>query len=117
MQLFLQALVSGILIGGVYSEPFMPQEAGECYTGTWIIKTSMEKAGSPDPGKIRDAIASTEFTSGPASLMPGGKVRFDATGMNQYVYPLAQQWQGGILRTIWPMSDQVVKPVFGANWS
>jgi branched-chain amino acid transport system substrate-binding protein len=100
-----------------YQEPFMPQEAGECYVATFIIRDALEKTASAEPSKIRDAISSMEFTKGPASLMPGGKVKFDATGMNQHVYPLAEQWQGGILKTIWPASDQIVKPIFGANWS
>jgi branched-chain amino acid transport system substrate-binding protein len=81
---------------------FMPQEAGESWAAVYELAQIMETGATCDPAKIRDALASTDFTEGPASAVPPGKVGFDATGANKYIKPILVQWQGGALRTIYP---------------
>ncbi|MBO0848832.1 MAG: ABC transporter substrate-binding protein [Pseudonocardia sp.] len=81
---------------------FMPQEAGESWAAVYQLAQVMDAGKTCDPGKIRDALASTEFTSGPASALPPGKVAYDQTGLNKYIAPILVQWQGGALRSVYP---------------
>jgi branched-chain amino acid transport system substrate-binding protein len=88
---------------------FMPQEAGESWAAVNQLAQIMQNDKTCDPGKIRDALASTDFTSGPASAVPPGKVGFDQTGANKYITPILVQWQGGALHTIYPPNVATTK--------
>jgi branched-chain amino acid transport system substrate-binding protein len=93
---------------------FMPEQAGEHYAAVWVLKEALEKAGSRDPKKVRDALAKIEITTGLAGLMQPGKIKFDSTGWNIYVYPTMIQWQRGEPRTVYPepaATSPVVWPI------
>lgn len=79
---------------------------GQGYAIGQIIRQALEKAASTDPTKIRDVLASTEFTV----TLPGGKAAFDETGLNKYSEPILVEWINGQLRSIWPKKYQVVQP-------
>jgi branched-chain amino acid transport system substrate-binding protein len=93
---------------------FMPEQAGEHYAAVWVLKEALEKGGSTDPKKVRDALAGIEITTGLAGLMQPGKIKFDSTGWNTYVYPTMIQWQRGEPRTVYPeqaATNDVVWPI------
>jgi branched-chain amino acid transport system substrate-binding protein len=93
---------------------FMPEQAGEHYAMVWTLKDALEKAKSTDSKKVRDVLSTIEITSGPAALMQPGKIKFDATGWNKYVYPTMIQWQKGDPRTVYPAeaaTHEVVWPI------
>ena len=90
-------------------QPFAPQEAGEGYAIGQLIGLALEKAASGDPHRIRDALA----TISAPTIMPGGPIMFDETGLNRNAIPIMVQWQGGTLRTIWPKDYQTAKPILG----
>lgn len=92
--------------------PFPTQEAGEDYTAVYLIADAMEKAKSSDPTKVRDALAATDATSGPGSIMPGGKVQFDKTGLNVGTPVLVVQWQDGKPHTVFPTDIAQTKATF-----
>ena len=60
------------------------------------LQASIEKAGSLDPEKIRDALASLDM------MTFYGQVKFDQRGLNIYKPMLVQQIQNGRLVTVWP---------------
>lgn len=91
---------------------FIMEHAGEAYIMIYVLADAIERAASPDPVKVRDALAKTNLTKGPGSVMPGCHVEFDATGWNKHVHPVMVQWQKGQLRTVYPASDARVKPVW-----
>lgn len=91
---------------------FIMEHAGEAYIMIYVLADAIERAASPDPLKVRDALAKTNLTKGPGSVMPGCRVEFDATGWNKHVHPVMVQWQKGQLRTVYPASDARVKPVW-----
>jgi branched-chain amino acid transport system substrate-binding protein len=97
------------------SVPFMPQESGESYIMALLLQRAMETAKSSDPKAIATALGGLKLESGDAiaDLWQGRKIAFDPTGVND-TYPLAIQYQGGLPRTVWPKSDQVVKPLFAS---
>lgn len=94
-----------------FNQPFMPQEAGESYAAVWVIKDAMEKARSSKPADIAKTLRTLTLTEGPGSWMPGGKVSFDAKGLNPAVAPIVIQWQDGVPKTVWPKSLQQAKPL------
>ena len=91
---------------------FLMEHAGEAYVMIWVSADAIERAASTDPLKVRDAMAKTNLTKGPGSVMPGCHVEFDDNGWNKRVHPVMTQWQNGKLRCVAPESDARVKPVF-----
>jgi hypothetical protein len=72
-----------------------------------IIRQTLEKAASRDGTKLRDALASTQFTDLP---MPARRVAFDATGLNTQAQMILTEWSGGNAHTVWPKELQAMKP-------
>jgi len=91
---------------------FLMEHAGEAYVMMWVIADAIDRAASTDPAKVRDAMAKTNLTKGPGSVMPGCHVEFDDKGWNKNVHPVMVQWQGGKLRCVYPESDARVKPAW-----
>ncbi len=77
------------------------QNGAKAYAGIWILKDVLERAGSLDKQKLRDAMARTEITSGPATILPTKTISFDATGQLRPTH-IAIQVQKGQFRTVWP---------------
>lgn len=88
----------------VYHE-FIFEYAGGLVAQTFMIANALERAASPDPVKVRDALAALDVSSGYAAMCPGGKVKFDQTGKNVYAHPVGVQWQHGDLVTVFPEAD------------
>jgi branched-chain amino acid transport system substrate-binding protein len=91
---------------------FLMEHAGEAYVMMWVLADAVGRARSTDPKKVRDALAKTNLTKGPGSVMPGCHVEFDDNGWNKHVHPVMVQWQKGKLRCVYPQSDARVKPVW-----
>jgi branched-chain amino acid transport system substrate-binding protein len=68
---------------------------GPAYACVQILADAIERAGTLDPEKIRDAIAATDMTAviGPVTF------REDGTGV--VLCPLIQ-WQAGKQELVWP---------------
>ena len=57
-------------------------EAVDAYLAMHLIKAALEKAGSLDPARIRQALADIELSDGPGMIVGYDAVDFDATGQN-----------------------------------
>jgi branched-chain amino acid transport system substrate-binding protein len=92
------------------TQPYPPaaEMLGQGYVTGMIIRQALEKAASRDPQKIRDVIASTEFTGLP---FPATKVKFGDNGLNVENRSILTEWMKGELRTVWPKEVQAVAPV------
>jgi len=84
---------------------FLFEYAGGVVAQTFMIADALERAASPDPQKVRDALATLDVSSGYAAMGPGGKVKFGPTGKNVYAHPVGVQWQHGDLATVFPKDD------------
>jgi len=84
------------------------EQLGVGFTCGLIIGQALEKAASRDGTKIRDVLASTEFTNLP---VPAGKVKYGPDGLNIYNSGILVEWQSSVLRTVWPKNLQRAKPV------
>ena len=91
-------------------KPYPPanEMLGGGYSMGRIVAQALEKAASRDPKKIRDVLATTEFTNLP---LPAGKMKFAANGLNEYSTGVLGEWIKGEIRTVWPKENQVVAPL------
>ncbi|MFQ5829120.1 MAG: ABC transporter substrate-binding protein [Candidatus Methylomirabilia bacterium] len=83
--------------------------AAMCYITTWVLKDALERAGSADREKLRDALSKTDITSGPGAMVATGRIKFDENGQNDFTN-LVTQIIDGTQRTVWP-SEAASRPV------
>jgi len=89
-------------------------------SATYVIKDALERSGSADRQKLRDALAKTDITSGPALFTGYQRIKFDEHGQNTYAHGVISENLGGKRRTIWPLANRAkdVKPVWPVpKWS
>jgi branched-chain amino acid transport system substrate-binding protein len=84
---------------------FLFEYAGGLVAQTFMLADALERAGSPDPEKVRDALATLDVSQGYAAMCPGGRVKFGPNGKNIYAHPVGVQWQHGDLATVFPKED------------
>jgi branched-chain amino acid transport system substrate-binding protein len=81
-------------------------ESVDAYIAMYVIKDALERAGSTDPVKIREALAKTNLRSGPAMIASYDAIEFDATGQNKHAALSIVQINdlgNGLERiTVWP---------------
>jgi branched-chain amino acid transport system substrate-binding protein len=80
----------------------------ESTAGCLAFQYAMEKAGSLDPQKVRDALASLDV------MTFYGELKFDPRGINIYKPMVVNQIQAGQLVTVWPPAVAVAKPQYPA---
>jgi len=71
-------------------------ETGNAYASIQILADAIERAGTLDTTRLRDAIAATDV------MTVIGKVRFNANGTALSPCPALMQWVGGQQKLIWP---------------
>lgn len=91
--------------------------ANTTYAGVHIFHAALEKAGSTEGAKIRDALAALDLTSGPPMFMYE-RVKFDQTGFMTYAKLVGAQVREGQGRVIWPDALKVTDAVWPVpDWS
>ena len=88
----------------LYGE-FIFEYAGGLVAQTFMLAAALEHAASPDPQKVRDALAALVVSRGYAAMTPGGRLKFERDGKNVYAHPVGVQWQSGDLVTVFPKED------------
>jgi branched-chain amino acid transport system substrate-binding protein len=80
------------------------------YSCVMLLADALERAGSPDRGKIIEALAATggAFKN---HIMPYGETKF-VNGQNQGAGPVNTQVQGNDIKVIFPETFADAKPVF-----
>jgi branched-chain amino acid transport system substrate-binding protein len=84
---------------------FLFEYAGGLVAQTFMLADALERAGSADPQKVRDALSKLDVSKGYAAMAPGGKVKFGPDGKNIYAHPVGVQWQHGDLASVFPKED------------
>jgi branched-chain amino acid transport system substrate-binding protein len=84
---------------------FIFEYAGGIVAQTFLIAEALERAASPEPQKVRDALAALDISDGYAAMGPGRRVKFDETGRNIYGHPVGVQWQKGDLVSVFPKDE------------
>ena len=83
---------------------FATHEAIENAACMQVLAEAVNIAKSVDPKAVRDVLATTHFSHGWATAMPGGSVKFDEHGLNSIATPILVQWQNKGLVTVYPDS-------------
>jgi branched-chain amino acid transport system substrate-binding protein len=89
--------------------PWLTEDFLSTYGDMWIFKEALEAAASPDRNKVADAIRSMDTTEGPAKFYPGGRVKFDETGLRVGAELVIYQWQNGVPVTVFPESSATAR--------
>ena len=84
---------------------FIFEYAGGLVAQTFMLVDALERAGSADPEKVRDALSTLDVSSGYAAMAPGGRVKFGPDGKNVYGHPVGVQWQNGDLASVFPKEE------------
>lgn len=74
------------------------------FTATMVLADAINRAGSTEAGKIRDALAATNLTQAQL-IMPWEGVKFDAKGQNQLTRAIFVQTLEGTPRLVWPLGQ------------
>ena len=87
----------------------MPQWYHACaYETVRALVAAIQKAGSLDPGAIRNALATIELKD---SILPGGVLKFSKTGEAILPFVVTQNKPDGKLDLVWPKADKTGEPV------
>src|SRR5262249_56210670 len=84
------------------------EQLGQGYVCGMIIRQALEKAASRDSRKIRDVLATAEFTNLP---YPNPTVKFGPDGLNVNNKEVLAEWINSHLPTVWPKDVQTVAPL------
>jgi branched-chain amino acid transport system substrate-binding protein len=93
-------------------------ESVDAYAAMYVLVDALERAKSLDPKAIRDALAQTKLSSGPAMIVGYDAIEFDASGQNKQAALVMVQVNDigkGMERiTVWPKVSRRAnyKPVF-----
>ena len=79
----------------------MNGHAAETYMSTYVLADALERAGSTDRKKLRDALAETKLC-GDQNILPYDCVRFDQTGQSPEAQLIIMQIIDGQHKTVWP---------------
>lgn len=83
-------------------------------SAVYVVVDALERSKSADRQKLRDALAATDITSGPA-LFPGyQRIKFDEQGQNTFAHGVISENIGGKRLTVWPLENRAAttKPVW-----
>src|SRR3989440_4548050 len=86
-----------------------PSHRVQAYTVIHLVTDPLERAGSADRDKLRDALARTNVTD---HILPQDAIKFDDTGENVNATPALLQVQGGKPVVVGPARFAEAKPVF-----
>lgn len=73
------------------------------YGTAYLLRDILEKVGSTDREKIRDALEAADIRSGPVMILAGTGVKFDKNHDNELAKVVISQLQGKQWRTVWPL--------------
>ena len=92
----------------------IPEPSVNGYACTYILADALERCGSTDPEKIRDALAETNISSGPATIVPFDLIEFGPDGQSIHSALIGMQVQNGKFNTVWPKAVAPAgnKPIF-----
>jgi branched-chain amino acid transport system substrate-binding protein len=87
---------------------------GREITALMVLVDAINRAGSTDPDKLRQALVATDVP-GNQTIMPWKGIRFDATGQNIAATPVIQQIKDGKYHTIYPFDVAAEEAVWNVG--
>jgi branched-chain amino acid transport system substrate-binding protein len=102
-------------VGKLYKDRYgkdMDGTPARAFTAMMTLADAINRAGSTEPEKVRQALAATKLGDAD-TIMPWEGVQFDKDGQNVLTRGIFIQIQGGTPKTVWPFelaSDKLVWP-------
>lgn len=90
----------------------MDGQGSRAFTIAYLIKDVLERSGSTDKEKFRDALATTELTAAKGNILPYESVKFDGRGENINVTLCGMQMLDGKPELFWPEQYATKKFVY-----
>ena len=87
----------------------MSSHSVQAYSAMMVLRDALERAGSADRTKVREALAKTNLAD---HILPQGPIRFDRTGENAGAQSVLLQNQGGRTVVVGPNEFAEAKAVF-----
>jgi branched-chain amino acid transport system substrate-binding protein len=87
----------------------MSSHSVQAYSATMVLRDALERAGSVDRARVREALARTNLTD---HILPQGPIQFDKTGENANAQPALLQNQAGKTLVVGPAAFADAKAVF-----
>lgn len=72
------------------------------YQAVWVLKDVLERSGSVEKEKLREALVTTDMLKGPHMILPAERIQFDNEGQNKFASLFMMQIQNGTLIPVWP---------------
>lgn len=89
-------------------------DSAYAYQAVLVLQDALERAGSLDRERLREALAGTDIGQGPQLVLPVDRLRFDANGQNEFAQLYVVQIQDGELVPVWP--SQYATARVHAHW-
>jgi branched-chain amino acid transport system substrate-binding protein len=87
----------------------MSSHSVQSYTAMMVLRDALERAGSADRAKVREALTKTNLAD---HILPQGPIQFDRTGENSGAQSALLQNQGGRTVVVGPSQFAEAKAVF-----
>ncbi len=98
-----------------YTKVVYQSHAVHGYNAALVVIDALERIGTTDTAKLRDAIAKTSLKE---HMAPGGPIEFDSTGQNKNAMITLQQIQKRDIKVVMPDEYSDAQPVFPVpKWS
>ncbi len=82
------------------------------YTAVMVLKDALERAGSTDPIKIKNALAATNMTGKDGYIQLVKRIQFDNKGQSIYAHSLVSQIRNEEHVVVWPEASAQMDPVY-----
>jgi branched-chain amino acid transport system substrate-binding protein len=89
----------------------MNGHAAETYMSTMVLVDALERAGSADRAKLREALTKTNIC-GDRNILPYNCIRFEASGQSPEGQLVMLQVQNGKFVSVWPPEVAAASPVY-----
>ena len=84
-------------------------DSAYAYQAVLVLKDALERSGSTDRKRLRDALSKTDIPQGPQLVLPAERLHFDPHGQNEFARLYVAQIQNGELMPVWPVSHATTK--------
>jgi len=92
-----------------YTKVVFQSHSVHAYNATLVLIDALERAGTTDSVKLRDAIAGVSLKK---HIAPGGPIEFGPTGQNKNAMATLQQVQKGQIKLVLPAEYSNAEPIY-----
>lgn len=88
-------------------------DSAHAYQAVLVLADALERCGSQDRKRLRDALSGTDIHRGPQLVLPSERLHFDRNGQNEFARLFVVQIQNGELMPVWPAPYAAARVALG----